>query len=133
MTVRFSRVMRSQKPATAASVRLPAVIDEQAADAIRAELRRLIVGTSGGHIELDAQDLRLISPRGLGVLAAVALAVRRRGVDIDIVNCPPRLLGVLKDARLAADPREAVAAASPGADDLEVDWTPWWRSAAANA
>lgn len=132
MTVRFPHGMGDQKDGPAARVRLPAVIDEHAADALRTELYTLLTGSTIEHIELDARELRLISPRGLGVLASVGLAVRRRGAQLDVVHCSPRLLSALRIARLAGSPggdREG-SSADPGVD---LDWTPWWSSAAANA
>ncbi|GAC1611616.1 MAG: hypothetical protein NVS3B26_26290 [Mycobacteriales bacterium] len=126
-------VMGSQQDAGAvARIRLPAVIDEQGADVLRRELRGLIEGTAAERIEVDARELRRITPRGVGVLAAAGLAIRRRGATVEVVNCDPSLLGVMRVARLPAATGDR-SAATLVAPDIDVDWTPWWSSAAANA
>jgi anti-anti-sigma factor len=113
-----------------ARVRLPAVIDEHAADALRVKLRTLAADPSVACLELDATELRYVGGRGLGLLASVGLIARGRGARTYVVNCRPRLLALMRASRLTA-----VVGEPPEAElrESDADWTPWWTSAAANA
>jgi anti-anti-sigma factor len=110
-------------------VHLPAVVDERAVNELRPLLRELAADGSVAGLVLDAEELRFIGGRGLGLLAAVGLIARGRGARAYVVNCQPRLLPLMRMSRLPA-----VAGETPDeSKDSVADWTPWWTSAAANA
>ncbi|GAC1444815.1 MAG: hypothetical protein NVS3B26_17840 [Mycobacteriales bacterium] len=82
------------------------------------------------RIVLDARDVKVICSAGLGLLAAVGLVARRRGAQVEVVNCEPDLRGLLRAARLATSSGDSLEAVD---GDVCADWTPWCSGAAANA
>lgn len=111
-------------------MRLPGQLDEAMTAQVGPELRRIAADAAHDRIVLDAGDMTAICPAGLGLLAAVGLLSRRRGAQVEVVNCDHRLVGLLRAARLAASTTDGADAADPSAGG---DWTPWWTGAAANA
>ena len=111
-------------------VRLPALLDDATTAEIGSELRQVAAHPANDRIVLDAADVRSICPAALGLLAAVGLIARRRGGQVEVVNCDPQFVGLMRVARLSASAADTSTASRASTDD---DWTPWWRCAAANA
>jgi MYXO-CTERM domain-containing protein len=111
-------------------VRLPALLDDATTAEIGPELRRVAAHPANDLIVLDAADVRSICPAALGLLAAAGLIARRRRGQVEVVNCDPQFVGLLRVARLSAAVTDASTASPTSTDE---DWTPWWRCAAANA
>jgi hypothetical protein len=122
--------MSSSEPGDTLRVRLPALLDDATTVEIGPALRQVAAHPANDRIVLDAADVRSICPAALGLLAAVGLITRRRGAHVEVVNCDPQLLGLLRVARLSASSADASRGSCSRADD---DWTPWWSCAAANA
>ena len=111
-------------------VLLPAVLDDATTGEVGPELRRIATDVAHDHIVLDACDLTSLCPAGLGLLAAMGLLARRRGAQVEVVNCNPGVVGLLRVARLPASTGDCSDTSGLSTD---ADWTPWWSGAAANA
>jgi anti-anti-sigma regulatory factor len=122
--------MRFHEDAETLRIRLPAHLDDATTVEIGPALRQVAAHPANDRIVLDAADVRSICPAALGLLAAVGLITRRRGGHVEVVNCDPPLLGLLRVARLSASSADASDGSPSSAGD---DWTPWWSCAAANA
>lgn len=126
----------SRRPPAAptCTVLLPTVLDDVAVDALRDQLFALAHDPSRRHLRLDARQLRVISARGLGLLAAVHLVTTERGGTVTAAGCTTRVKRRLAAVRIAGE-LDVSESTTQGAHDRDVeqDWTPWWTSAAANA
>jgi anti-anti-sigma regulatory factor len=109
---------------------LPRVLDDDAVSSWREPLHQLARTHGTGLLELDARHLRVMSPAGLGLLAAVRLIASDRGVTVVAVSCSPAMKTRLGYVGIAA---VSTPSWDSQADQPEQDWTPWWSCAAANS
>jgi anti-anti-sigma regulatory factor len=65
---------------------LPQVLDDHSVGSWREPLHQLARTHGTALLELDARDLRVMSPAGLGLLAAVRLIAADRGVTVVAVS-----------------------------------------------
>ena len=114
---------------------LPSRLDDDWVESAGTGLRAIAAEQSGPELLLDARRLRVVSIRGIGLLAAVRLIAAQRGTAVTAVECRPDVAAVMGLARISVTP--SIAAGRPGETRDEPsprhDWTPWWTGFAANA